>query len=145
MKYYLTYSERTYETDPPDRDGGEWSYRGGSGCDYTLKQLRLTKPMGEHLLLDTEDNFDLLYGAGEYEAGDEVWVVSVKYQDGDTFGHGEYWTVVALCDGPKEAGKVEKKCQASNNKGETHREYRPWDGYFASLLDVHVEPMILGP
>lgn len=71
----------------------------------------------------------------QYEA-QELYVVIVRYRDGDTFGssHG-HWTVAGVALTADEARKIE----ADARKPQTDiSHYREWDGYFSGLEGVEI-------
>lgn len=70
----------------------------------------------------------------QYDAR-ELFVVIVRYRDGDTFGtsHG-HWTVAGVALTADEARKIE--AEAHGPKPDSH--YREWDGYFNGLESVEI-------
>lgn len=70
-----------------------------------------------------------------YEAA-EVYVVIVRYQDGDSFGtsHGN-WCVAGVATTAEEARKIEA---AARLPQKDHSHYREWDGYFSGLEEVEI-------
>jgi hypothetical protein len=64
----------------------------------------------------------------------EVFMVVVRYTDGHSFGttHG-YWHITGVYPKASTARRLAK--QIKNNK---YSDYKPWDGYFASLDSVDI-------
>jgi hypothetical protein len=139
--YYMTYSEQTWCEDPGDGSDEQYSWEGGSGCAVTVRNLSLTKPSGEYVVIDPS-RYGTVYDIEQVMAGQKAYVVIVVYQDGGTFGYYCEWRAVGLYATQEAAEAVRKQCEAEND---TERAYRPWDGYFASLREARVEEMTLTP
>lgn len=73
------------------------------------------------------------------QVGQTVYIVLVRYTDGDSFSciHG-CWYIVKICQGKEEAEEIAQ----SINKG-THIGYGPWKGYFADLESCEVVSMVV--
>lgn len=143
MKYYVKLDEYTYTITEPDPDD-DWD-SGESGLEYTFKSISLSEPKGDYgyRIIDTENNYQAIYGVdSNISVGEQAYVVVVKYTDGDTFGSSEYTTIVAIKKDINDAYEVVKKV---NNNNDTDVTYRPWDGYFAHLNSVEVEIGVLRP
>jgi hypothetical protein len=71
----------------------------------------------------------------EVYAADEVYLVVVRYRDGDSFGssHGN-WTVWAAVATEAEAIKIGRDIESGALHKDGH--YLPWEGYFNSLEGV---------
>lgn len=68
----------------------------------------------------------------------EVWVVTVIYSDGNTFGHTEgYGRIEAVVRTEGEADIIASKIRKGDYTSRSG--YNSWGGYFASLTDVRVE------
>lgn len=139
-EYYITYNERSYMITPPDPSGEQWSDQGSSGIDVTLKQISRSEPVGPYEKVVSGSYHDE-YGVDDIEPGKPVFVVWAKYRDGDTFGSSEYWQVIGVKADAADAVEAKTKAYQPDPKNK----YRPWDGYFASLQEVTIETMMVGP
>jgi len=68
---------------------------------------------------------------------DEVYMVVVRYYDGDTFGvtYG-LWSIEGVFESQKEAENIKKSIE--NKTYESPKGYNVWDGYFAGLESVNI-------
>jgi hypothetical protein len=80
------------------------------------------------------------YDCADVAIGDTAYVVTVAYTDGGTFGYSGYWCVAGVYSTPEAAEACRKRCHGDND---TSSAYRPWDGYFASLRDCDVTPLVV--
>ena len=88
---------------------------------------------------------------GKVQAGDTLYVIVVRYSDGDTFGQstGNYHFELATKDANK-AVEVKNAIVAGTYKRERPEDvdhwydYLEWTGYFNSLEDVELHKMVVG-
>lgn len=70
---------------------------------------------------------------------DEVYLVSVRFTDGDTFGRREgAWYLEGIYSTPEQAAEVEKAIREKTYEG-----YKPWEGYFETLQDVEIHKLLV--
>lgn len=68
----------------------------------------------------------------------QIWLVVVRYTDGDTFGFIRgMWHIVGVYADEESATKEAN----SILDGSYSNEYKPWEGYFASFEGVNIYPM----
>ena len=132
--FYLKYKE--------SRSGGEsessepYSCRSPEYIEVTFQSLSREK--GDDFFPYTVEVDEDTYGH------DTVFLVVVRYQDGDSFGssHGN-WMVWRTVSSEEEALKI----QASIKDGSLDKDkttYRPWTGYFNNLEDVEIHGFRVG-
>lgn len=128
LRLYLIYNE--------DRSGGEkinpeeqWSNRTPMQITVEFKSFFRSQP----------DRFfyDSIEVDEETFTSDVVYLAVVRYSDGDTFGQSSgHWHIVGAYSTVKEADQKLK--EALDGEG-----YKPWNGYFSSLEDTDVIPVIV--
>ena len=147
LKYH-SYSEGGEPINPDD----EWP-------DYEIVYKSFT-PTSLHLSQQGwQENIETLV---EPEIGKRVYVMVVRYGDGDTFGHSDgNWQVIGAFDNEKEVYAIKKAIERS---GELDKEdsydtaydcvtaaFKPsgisvhpaWIGYFNSLESVEIHKMVI--
>lgn len=114
---YLAYDEKRTGGEPLGQ--GKWCDRADEYITWSLKACFLSKDDSPWFREVKEVDF-------EVKAGDEVYVVYVRYSTGDTFGcsHGA-WYIVDVFNSYKEAIKSKKLIDSKKYIG-----YCPWVGYF---------------
>lgn len=137
VKVYISYQER--------RSGGEplsnkkWSSRKDTIIDFQLKEASLQEPSSWY-----KESFEIEC----QKLPKTVYVVLVRYKDGDTFGnsygHG-YIEGVYLSE--DQAQKIVESIREDKyvKKGGAKKfaSYLPWNGYFNRLESVNYHPMMI--
>lgn len=130
MKYHVLYTE-TRET--IREEPGEWGFHEDRKT-ITPKMVSVLRP--DSRLFDRY-SWEDVESDDVIQPGDHVFVISVVYSDGGTFGctHGyREWIYVT--------NNQEKAIEVKENYEKFHMErngYLPWSGYFASLESVEVD------
>ncbi len=140
--YALTFSETYHEDDPGCTEDHEhnWCEQPSGHVNVTVGSLhRERRDLGGHFEVKP-GSYNLSYECEDVPIGSTAYLVIVEYTDGGTFGYDGYWTVAGLYATPEAAEACRAKC---NGENDTARTYRPWDGYFASLGETRVEPMVV--
>ena len=117
--------------DPSNR----WSSREDGYRQLTVKSIHKTEPANCFFFDSIEVDEAVLNSK-------TVFLVIVRYSDGDTFGttHGYHYFYSVRTTGEE---VEEDKLEIS--KPSKPGVYRPWDGYFSSLEDIEVEFLPLMP
>lgn len=139
MRIWATYNQEFEgggeRTDPDD----VYSDRTDAHYSWTLGKVSISHP--ENPYHEMIRCGAIVHGAWvdvETEVGDSLWVVSVIYSTGDTFGtsygHG---TVVCACKDQESAQYIERQI----NQGEKPEMITsaPWCGYFERVQEVCLE------
>lgn len=124
---YMTYTE--------DREGGEVcaGQENDSWPDYEPTTIAFA-PIGlfvepNQWCETIEIGFDPSNKINEY-----LFVLIVRYQDGDTFGYTSgYWRVEGIYLSTSEADKIKQKIVSGK-----YKKYEPWNGYFAHLENIEI-------
>ena len=126
---YLHYKENRSGGEPIP--GDDWCRRPGY-IEVSFNALTKTPGTGsfftEHTSLEVTDKV--------YDCEDYVYLVIVRYSDGNTFGttYG-HWDVYLVTTDQKEAADMGESIR-NNTLPKGAR--KPWDGYFSSLEDVEI-------
>ena len=138
-KLYLGYS--THSTGGEPESDEQWSSRSPQYINVTFNTL--TRESG------TFFGHDITVSDEVYNA-DEVFLVIVRYQTGDTFGtsYGN-WTVWAAVTSADEAEKISDDItsgalEKAREKDPSKYVYLPWVGYFESLEGVEIHSFRVG-
>jgi hypothetical protein len=76
---------------------------------------------------------------GEFERGDDAYIVIARYSDGDTFTHTNgYWVIIGVYKTADEAHDVSESINRREYDGMRHL---PWHGYFSSFENVDTHYM----
>lgn len=134
MEVYVKYWDERWNEggyDPED----SWS-RDSYGGDYWTTGVTLTP--GAHDSYETNE---------EIAVGDTVYVVSVTYGDGDTFGSdGGYGQIVYVGKDKELAEKIEKWCGSASygDKAPHNNDFYPyWLGYFNWVQHVDLKEFVV--
>lgn len=141
--YALTFTESYYQDDPGCTQDHEHSW-----CDqpsghvnvYPRSLHRERRNLGGHYEI-APDGYESVYEVEDVAVGETAYLVICEYTDGGTFGYDGYWCVAGLYASAERAEETRKRCEGENDI--PSRAYRPWDGYFASLGQAYVEPMVV--
>ena len=139
---YLDYNE--------DREGGEalddadWSDHAPAHISFNLINILKYK---EHIGRGWSEEIEV---SEEIFNSKTVFLVVVRYSDGDTFGTTfGHWNIMAVYNLKTKARQLKERIE--NNKLEKTDKYgdwktKPWTGYFASLegVEIHEMPVIEG-
>lgn len=142
MEYWLRYEEqyvRDYEGCPPGCNNcGGWCEQPSGHVNVYPRSLHRSSRSG----LDYErvSATSVTYDFEEVQSGDTAYLVIVEYTDGGTFGYDGYWTVAGVYATQEGAERAVQRAEGDND---TEVRYRAWDGYFASLRDARVEPLMV--
>ena len=72
---------------------------------------------------------------------DKLYLAVVRYTDGGTFGKTiGYWEVIGVAPTYKIAELMLEEAIKSTKKGD-YKNYKPWEGYFASLNDTEIHKL----
>ena len=128
-RLYLGYSESTTGGGICEGDEEEdWPDYNDSYVDFEPEGLYTKK---SHAQCTLEVDFD-----PNNHINDFVYVVIVRYSDGDTFSQTNgNWHIEGVYLTKEEAKSVMSTINREKKKGP---EYRPWHGYFASLESVEI-------
>ena len=78
----------------------------------------------------------------EVEEADDYFVVSIRYEDGDTFGHSTgNIDIEGVYTSEDEANKIKEQIHTGKYKPGT---YESWNGYFNNVEDVKIDHFSLG-
>ena len=134
LKVYLTYVERRSGGDPIDP--GRYSCREDEYIDFEMTGLFYGEPADEAIWVETiEVDFDPKKFLGKV-----LYVVIVRYSDGDTFGTTDgHWKVIGAYKTSKEASEIAKQIDTGKFPGT----YHCWEGHFARLTDVYGKGYVL--
>lgn len=131
MKVYVTYNETRRGGKPLSKK--RWSSREDTHVDFQLTGVCLEEPKAWY-----KEPFEL----DCKELPKVVYVVLVRYSDGDTFGnsygHGHIEGVYLSED---DAQKVVEAIR--NDKYKSKETYVPWVGYFNRLESANYHPMVV--
>lgn len=140
---YVKYSENVVHEDFHQGDGGRWDYSWSKTSEFEVVGAFLNKPEGYEY-----ETFSL-----DFQLGEEAFVFSVIYSDGDTFGHsvgnGE---VVWVFKTKEQADKAETlfwenrkaySIEFENEDGEKITLSNPGSGYFETLDEVRIDRAIV--
>jgi hypothetical protein len=134
---YLTYNESRSGGYPLSEE--RWSDREPEHIDFDVRRLYLDRDNARTWQIETlEVDFDV-------SLGDAVYLVIVRYTDGDTFGYRSgNWHIEGVYKTIEEADEVRS---AINKETYTHEQsnhgWLPWVGYFEHLENVDVYPMVV--
>jgi hypothetical protein len=127
-KLYLDYEETRLSGGEPTSDE-TWCEYTDSYYNWELKEVFLNKDNADWYRREETVNFNV-------KSGDTVYVVWVQYSTGDTFSHSEgHGTIVGVYKTYDEAKEVQQKIETNKFGGK----YHPWNGYFDSLEQIHIE------
>ncbi len=133
-------TKRLYLVYESSSEGGECeSDEPYSSRTPTYKTVRFTSVLREKMGFFGHD-FEV---TEEVYNGSQVFLVVVRYQDGDSFGtsHGnwEMWQAVGSAE---EALKIKQDILSGALTKKGH--YLPWEGYFCRLEDVEIHSFQIG-
>lgn len=117
---------RTWHNNDDDKDGGPWSYRGTTSGEVA----------GVEIVNDTQ------WGYNEYETDLEppFYVVYCEYYTGDTFGRDYRAEIIGVFEESWEADVLVREARDFKGHGSlSNGYYIPWNGYFESLIGLHIE------
>lgn len=81
--------------------------------------------------------YDIIYCDFNHSDIDKVYLVVVRYTDGDTFGTTRgNWYIESACKTEEEALKIGESIEDGSYKG-----YKPWEGFFSGFESVEVIEM----
>lgn len=137
IKVYVSYQE--------NRTGGaalsdeRWSSREDTHIDFQLKEVSLQEPSSwykEPFEIECQDTPQVVY------------VVLVRYKDGDTFGnsygHGHIEGVYLSEDqAQKVVESIREDKYVKKGVAKKFASYLPWNGYFNRLESVNYHPMMV--
>ena len=92
---------------------------------------------------------DVYFYPGKLHKGQEIFIVTAVYSDGDTFGRHTGYTELTGVYASEEKAKEAKRLLEENNKSNEYPakqgEYVhiPWSGYFASLDEFRIDKVAL--
>lgn len=118
------------------RDGGpdhRWD-SGDSGLNVRVRSIYASDP--SHARLGWVTPRDLC-PSDAVRVGETAFLVVCKWADGDTFGSSEYWCVACV------KATAEAAQAAVEELSERAGYSVPWNGYFADLSSIEVEPLTL--
>ena len=129
LRLYLIYNEHRSGGDRINPDE-QWSRR--TPRYITVEFKGLFRSQADRFFYDSVEVDE------ETFKSDVAYLAVVRYSDGDTFGqsHGHFHIVGAYST-IKEADEMLK------NALESEDSYKPWNGYFASLDDTDVIPLVI--
>ena len=133
MKLFLEYDEQHTGGDIcAGEESDPWPSHDDAYIHWTPTRLLLHREDAQNWHIEELDVGD------EFEKADKAHLVVVTYSDGDTFGHTEgHWAIVGVFATRSKALAIAKKLDAT--EGKSHKDYRPWEGYFSryTCADVH--------
>ena len=130
---YLSYTEDRHEIEPFVE---QYLDHGTDGIDFTLHGAHLTAPSwSETVKIDFEP-----------KVGDEIFVVVIRYYDGDSFGRTYgHWHIGGAFPTEKRATEwMEAIISDRPPMKNGHRYYQEWEGYFAGLESNEVVKLYVG-
>jgi hypothetical protein len=144
MYLWFTYQEDHVSggglLDPEDR----WSSCEDAHYHWRLGEVSLTEDKN-NIYRDTAKFGSIVDGAwveAKTKKGDDVFVVTVRYESGDTFGRSfGHGAVACICKDLASAKILEEAIW--KNKAREYLNYMPWVGCFENLTDVQIETRTL--
>ena len=131
-KLALEYEQNSYVTEKADPDDS-WD-RDNTATEFSPTVLRLGDK-GRNWRVEV---FDVDYPV---QVGDNLFLVVVRYDTGDTFGHNENeFCFIGVYKTKKELEKVNKSI-----KDGSHEKSYIWTGYFENYRDTEIHFMTVEP
>lgn len=119
---YVVYDERRYGGGKKEQ--GEFADREDEQIEVDWK-FCLRKNIEQWWVETVQVDFDP-------QTVNHVFLVVVRYSDGDTFGRTEgHWHIIGAYKDPEKAKEMESTVKAKKYKG-----HKPWIGYFARFTNV---------
>ena len=133
---YIVYEEH--------KTGGEllsdepYSDRTDTDIDFSIISVHHRQKFSEEKLPWKREKVELDF---DPSTKDEIYIVVVRYSDGDTFGHIEgCWEIVEVCDNIDKAYEIANNIEEEkDHEYKGYKNYVPWKGYFARFTSVSVE------
>jgi hypothetical protein len=143
MKFAVDIQETVYRNEDQHGDG-EWDYSWTDDHNFSYNRARI---------VDTGSNVDLFPGEAEVAAGNDIYVVYVSYDTGDSFGNsrGERVHLWAFSDKARAhrlCHAIEVDATASPDYDYDHKPLtfddvpipcNTWKGYFENFNGAEVE------
>jgi len=130
---YLSYSETVSGGDiKPGQEDDSFPEHEDRDIEFNPISLHIKKG-------DSQETIDVFFDPKDF-INKSLYLVVVRYYDGDTFGRiNGYWYIASCCNNLKSAKKVKK----SIDYGLYEEDYIPWRGYFAGLEGVDIIELTL--
>jgi len=118
----------TFNNDAEEGDG-PWLYQGS--YDGYVNEVRVAR-----------NDYDYGYYGKETDLEPPFYVAYCEYYDGGTFGSDYYAEICNVYKTEEEAADFVERARAFSGFGEVDGYYIPWNGYFASLINVSYQRVV---
>jgi hypothetical protein len=122
------------------------------GCNYGSWSESYSNRLAT---VDIAEQYPDIVSTIKFNNGDTAYVVWAEYSSGDSFGHGDCsgTEVIAIFETHAPAEELaqflltvtEYSFDYTTSDGQVHKSlYAPWNGYFESLNEIHVDMCNIG-
>jgi len=137
MLIHVTYNSY-HESGGKTLTNEEWSDRSDSYYSFEVTGAfsEGTTPPGP--------NFETVPSSIPEQYTGPIWIVWVRYGDGDTFGHSSgHGRIEGAFLLESDANQLCKNIESSGENYKSVHGYNIWDGYFNSLKGIHTEQFLI--